>query len=218
MTRGKLIGVVLATNVAMIGVLLLALWSASSVAAMPSPLEQQDALSAPRSHPDLAAPTPVPGGPGYYSVSSGELRPADSTIAYSHWDGLSTTQESTVNDQTMYGAGLHLPQGALITKLVAHGYDDDDVKDFYFGVLRTSVPYTSTSEFVVLVTASDTDSGPFVKEVAAYEENATVDNSIYSYLVVLNLPQATSGKELRAYQFRVDYTFDSRAPLAMKDY
>jgi hypothetical protein len=220
MTTRKVIGIVIATNAAILAVLLLALWSASSVVAVPSALQQAAALSAPGNRPAEAAPTPVPGGPGYYSVSSAEMRAADSTIGYNHWDGLSTTLESTVNplSETLYGAGLHLPQGARVTRLVAYGYDDDDDKDFTFSVLRSTVTSKPTSDFVVIPTESDTGSTPFVKEVAAFEDNATVDNSVYSYEVIVSLPAATSGKRLVAYQFRVDYTFDHSMPLAMKKY
>jgi len=220
MRTSKVVGIVLATNAAIMAVLLLALWSASSVAAVPSPLEQPRALSAPGSRPAQAEPTPVPGGPGYYSVNAVEMRPGDSTIGYNHWDGLTTTQESTVNPlgYTMYAAGLHLPQGARITKLVAYGYDDDDAQDFYFGVIRNTVTETLTTDIVVPVTDSDTGASPFVKAVAADDDFATVDNSVYAYAVILNLPEANSGKELKVFMFRVDYSFDSYVPLAMKEY
>jgi hypothetical protein len=118
----------------------------------------------------------------------------------------------------MYAAGLHLPQGARITKLVAYGYDDDEAKGFSFGVLRSTVNDTLTTEFVVPITGSDTDSSPFAKEVAADEDFATVDNSVYTYAVILEMGEANSGKELRLFMFRVDYTFDSYVPLSMKEY
>jgi len=221
MRTNKVIGIVLATNTAIVAALLLALWSASSVAAVPPPLEQADALSAPGSQPAQAAPTPVPGGPGYYSVQCVEMGPADSTIGYTlRWGGLETTQESTTdpNGWTMYDVGLHLPQGARITKLIAYGYDDDEGQDFNFGLIRTTVTYTYTFDFVVPVTASDTGSSPFVKEAAADEDFATVDNSVYTYDVLLDLPVANSGKVLKLFMFRVDYTFDSYVPLSMKEY
>lgn len=220
MTTSKVVGIVLATNAAIMAVLLLALWSASSVAAVPPQVAQAGALSAPGSRPAQAEPTPVPGGPGYFSVSSAEMRPVDSTIGYNHWDGLTTTQESTVNPlgETLYGAGFHLPQGARITKLVAYGYDNDEVKDFTFFALRATLTSNPESEFVVVPAESDTDSGLLVKEVAAFEDNATVDNSVYAYVVVVELPQATSGKKLVVFQFRVDYTFDNYVPLTMKEH
>lgn len=215
MRTRKLIGIVLATNAIMMAVLLLALWAASSVAAVPSPVEQAGvpSLSA------QVAPTPVPGGPGYYSVGVGDVRPADSTIGYNNFGGLRTTQESTVNPEgwTVYGDGLHLPQGARITKLVAYGYDDD-AKDPGFLVLRTTLTDTATSEFVVGPSGHGGDEGLFVQEVAADEDFATVDNSVYSYDLVLTLPVASPGHELTIYMFRVDYTFDSYAPLVMKNH
>ncbi len=219
MRTRKVIGIVLATNAIMMAVLLLVLWAASSVAAVPSPVEQAGVLSAQGSSSAQVAPAPVPGGPGYYSVTAVEMLPADSTIGYLDWEGLSTTQESTIHPlgYTLYAAGLHLPQGARITKLVAYGYDDD-AKDFAFLVVRSTVTDTATSDFVVPITLSDTEVGTFVKEVAADEDFAVVDNSVYGYALVLDLPAANSGKELKSYMFRVDYTFDSYAPLVMKNH
>ncbi len=208
----KLIGTVLATNAAIMAVLLLALWAASSVAAVPSPVEQAGvpSLSA------QVAPTPVPGGPRYYSVGSLEMLPGDSTIGYTNWGAwLSTTQESTVNPLglTVYNAVLHLPQGARITKLVAYGYDDDPSKDFSFGLYRITMTDTVTSDPVVPITmtASGTDVGPFVKEIIANEDFATVDNSVYHYVLNLCLEVASPGCELKIAMFRVDYTFDGYA-------
>jgi hypothetical protein len=220
MRTSKVVGIVLATSAALVAILLLALWSPSSVAAVPSPLEQAGAISAPQSRPAQAAPTPVPGGPGYYSICSIEMRPDDSTIGYDIWGGLATTQESTINPLgiTLYGAGLHLPQGARITKLVAYGYDDDAAEDCSFGIIRGTVTDTASSDFVVPMTASGTNSGLFVEEVTADEDYATVDNGVYYYAVLLNMPAASSGKDLRLYQFRVDYSFDSYLPAAMREY
>jgi hypothetical protein len=220
MRTSKVVGIVLATNTALVAVLLLALWSASSVAAVPSPLEQAGAISAPQSRPAQAAPTPVPGGPGYYSLANSEMRPSDSTIGYLSWGGLATTQESISNPLgiTLYNAELHLPQGARITKLVAYGYDDDDAKGFYFGINRISMDPGISVQSVVPTTESDTGSSAFVKEVAADQDFATVDNSVYAYSVMLRLPKASPGKELKVYMFRVDYTFDNYLPEAMKDY
>ena len=220
MTTRKVIGIVAATNAVLAAVLLLALWMASSVGAVPSAEEQGVMAGAGWSRPAQAAPTPVPGGPGYYSVGSAEMRPQDSTIEYLNWGGITTTQESTVNPlgYTLYGAGLHLPQGARIDKLVAYGYDNDEAKDFYFGVVRNTVTDTITTEFVVPMTQSDTGASAFVKEVAADGDLGLVDNSLYDYAVALNLPAATSGKELKMFRFRVDYTFDTYVPLTMKEH
>ena len=216
MKKDWLIGSLLGVSMA----LLLALWAASSVGAIPSAEEQGVMAGADWSRPAQAEPTPVPGGPGYYSVGSVEMRPGDSTIGYLMWGGFTTTQESTIHPlgYTLYGAGLHLPQGARIAKLVAYGYDNDEAKGFYFGVVRTTVTDTATAEFVVPMTESDTDASPFVKEVAADEDFGIVDNRVYAYAVVLNLPAASSGKELSVFQFRVDYTFDNYVPLTMKEH
>ena len=220
MTTRKAIGIVLATNAVTMALLLLALWTASPVVAVPPHVEQAGALSAHGSRPAQAEPTPVPGGPGYYSVPPMELQALDSTIGYLIWGGLATTQESISNPQgiTLYAAGLHLPQGARITDLVAYGYDDDDAQDFYFSVGRSVVTDILTPEWLVPWTASDTGATPFVKVVAADEDLAIVDNSVYAYTIGLNLPTANSGKELKVFRFRLDYTFDSYVPLAQKEY
>ncbi len=219
MTTRRIIGIVLATNAGIIAALLLALWAASTVAAVPSPAEQQGMPRAEWSSPAHAEPTPVPGGPGYYSISSGEMQPTDYTIGYQSAAGwLTTTQESTLRDATLYASGLHLPQGARITKLVVYGYDDDPSADFWFRAAGVGLDGDVVIQGVTDVTYSDTSAGAFVAQVAANDGHNIVDNSIYQYLVIAHLPVASSEKRLNIMGFRVDYTFDSYAPLVMKEH
>ena len=72
MTTRKVVGIVLATNVAM--ALLTVLWAASPAAATPAPAAQ---ASSGYAAPLQAEPTPVPGGPGYYSITCAEMVPTD---------------------------------------------------------------------------------------------------------------------------------------------
>ena len=218
MTTRKVVGIVLATNVAMVVALLTALWAASSAAATPAPAAQ---ASTGHPGPLQAAPTPVPGGPGYYSISSGEMGPTDHTIGYQAAGGwISTTVESTLRpDTTLYAAGLHLPQGARITKLVVYGYDDDTSQNFGYRALGVTldggaVLFQNVTDWA----NSGTSGGNLVGEVAANDGEDIVDNSIYSYLVIADLPVASGGSELKIMGFRVDYSFDSYVPLTMKEY
>ena len=217
MTTRKVVGIVLATNVAMALALLTALWAASSAAATPAPAAQ---ASTGHASPLQAVPTPVPGGPGYFSISSGEMVPTDHTIGYQAAGGwISTTVESSLRDITLYAAGLHLPQGARVTKLVVYGYDDDPSKDFWYRAAGVTLDGDAVlMQYVTDITYSDTNVGAFVGEVAANDGEDVVDNSIYSYLVIAHLPAAGEGKELKIMGFRVDYSFDAYVPLAMKEY
>jgi len=217
MTTRKVVGIVLATNVAMALALLTALWAASSAAATPAPAAQ---ASSGYTAPLQAGPTPVPGGPGYYSIGAGEMAPSDHTIEYQAGRGwITTTVESTLRDTTMYAAGLHLPQGARVTKLVVYGYDDDPDKDFWYRAAGITLDGDAVLlQEVTDMTYSATDAGAFVGEVAANEGENVVDNSIYNYAVVAHLPVGSEGHELKIMGFRVDYSFDAYVPLAMKKY
>jgi len=222
MTTRRAVGIVVVTNAVIAGVLLVALCAASSVAAVP--LEEQAAgvLGASARHPAEAEPTPVAGGPGYYSVQAGTMQPYDYSIQWLEGqyddDGwISTIQESSLKLYTEFGAALHLPQGAYITKVVAYAYDDDPSEDLAFCVVRYALWATPTRRVVAEWAQTGTDEGTFVAEANAVSaEVALVDNSVYSYAVELTLPKASSRKELRALMFRVDYGFDNYVPLAMK--
>lgn len=217
MTTRKVIYIVLATNVAMLGALLIGLWAASSAAATPAPAAE---ASSGHPAPMQAGPTPVPGGPGYYSITSAEMAPTDYTIDYQAAQGwISTTVESSLRDLTLYGAGLHLPQGASVTKLVVYGYDDDATEDFWYRITGIALDGDAVLvQDVTDVTYSDTDVGAFVGQVAANDGEDIIDNSVYNYAVVAHLPVATEGYQLKIMGFRVDYSFDGYVPLAMKEH
>ena len=217
MTTRKVVGIVLATNVALALALLTALWAASSAAATPGPAAQTGRGDA---APLQAGPTPVPGGPGYYSITCGEMVPTDDTIGYQTAQGwISTTVESSLRDTTLYAAGLHLPQGARITKLVVYGYDDDPSEDFWYRAAGVTLDGDAVLvQNVTDATYSDTDVGAFVDYAEANEGEDLVDNSVYQYLVIAHLPAASEGKELKIMGFRVDYSFDTYVPLTMKKY
>ena len=217
MTTRKVVCIVLATNVAMALALLLALWAASSAAATPAPATQ---ASTGHPSPLQAGPTPVPGGPGYYSIGSGEMVPTDYTIEYQAAQGwITTTVESSLRPITLYAAGLHLPQGARVTKLVVYGYDDDPSKDFWYRAFGVTLDGDAVLlQQVTDVTYSDTDGGAFVDYAEANEGEDLVDNSVYQYLVIAHLPVASGGSQLKIMGFRVDYSFDSYVPLTMKKY
>lgn len=217
MTTRKVVGIVLATNVAMALALLTALWAASSAAATPAPSAQ---ASTGHPSPLQAAPTPVPGGPGYYSISPGDMVPTDYTIEYQAAQGwISTTVESTLRDSTLYAAGLHLPQGARVTRLVVYGYDDDPSQDFWYRAAGETLDGDAVLlQEVTDVTYSDTSVGAFVDYAEANEGEDVIDNSIYQYLVIAHLPVATEDSELKIMGFRVDYSFDTYVPLTMRQY
>ena len=222
MTTRRVVGIVVVTNAVIAGVLLVALCGASSVAAVPPQEEQTGMLNAYWNRPAQAAPTPVAGGPGYYSVQAGTMQPVDYTVQWQlgqyEGDGwISTVQESSLRLYTGYGAPVHLPQGAYITKVVGYAYDDDPSEDLAFCVVRYALGATPTRRVVAEWTQTGTDEGTFVAQANAVSaEVALVDNSVYSYAVEVTLPKASSGKELRVLMFRVDYSFDSYVPLAMK--
>jgi hypothetical protein len=222
MTTRRAVGIVVATDALLVAVLVVALWAVPSVAAVLLQEQAAAVLGASGRHPAEAEPTPVAGGPGYYSVQAGTMQPYDYTIQWLEGqyddDGwISTIQESSLKLYTEFGAALHLPQGAYITKVVAYAYDDDPSEDLAFCVVRYALGATPTRRVVAEWTQTGTDEGTFVAEANAVSaEVALVDNSVYSYAVEVTLPKASSGKGLRALMFRVDYSFDSYVPLAMK--
>lgn len=222
MTTRRVVGIVVVTNAVIAGVLLVALYAASSVAAVPLQGRAAGVLGASGRRPAEAEPTAMAGGPGYYSVQAGTMQPVDYTVQWQlgQYEGngwLSTIEESPLRLYTGYGAALHLPQGAYITKVVGYAYDDDSSEDLAFCVVRYALGSSPTRQVVAEWSHTGTDEGTFVAEANAVSaEVALVDNSVYSYAVELTLPKASSGKELRVLMFRVDYSFDSYVPLAMK--
>jgi hypothetical protein len=223
MTTRKALGVVVAAEALLVTLLVIALCSVSSVAAVPNHNQAAGGLSSSGGHSSEAEPTPVGGGPGYYSVQAATMQPVDYTIQWQvgryESDGwISTVQESSLRLYTGYGAALHLPQGAYITQVVGYAYDDDPSEDLAFCVVRYALGATPTRRVVAEWTQVGTVQGAFVAEANAVSaEVALVDNSVYSYTVEVTMPKASSGKELRVRMFRVDYSFDSYLPLAMRE-
>jgi len=151
---------------------------------------------------------PVPGGPGFVSLSA---------VAFTNY---SAAASYAFNGQTLYnpGAGtavyegsLNLPQGATITKFVAYYYDNNATYDLT--AILAEGPFDTTFGNAIAVTSS-TGTGAGYR----YGEDTTitspdVDNSSNSYWVELLLPPAG---DVRLVAVRVDYAFPTGLPLIEK--
>jgi hypothetical protein len=98
---------------------------------------------------------------------------------------------------------FNVPHGATITNVVGYLYDNDATYNVSFFVYRHTL---ATGSFSAIASGATTGQSTSVQQITD-TANAVVDNSLYSYYIVVSSSQANSN--LRMYGFRVTYTVTS---------
>ena len=186
---------------------------------MLSTLAVSSAVSAQQNTPEnaiLAVPpdqsiqggSPVPGGPGFISVSTFGFKPQDPTMDLSY----STTR--MFNDGVtsgLYFAPVNLPDGASLTHVLFFYYDTVVADNMHFYLLRVNM-FDGSTEQVARVFA-DSSTGYAYVESAIFRP--TVDNQLYSYILEVGIPSGFD-KELSLINVRIDYSYPVFLPTVQK--
>ena len=162
-----------------------------------------------------AVPTAVPGGPGYVMLAASDFKTDTNQDAFFRYYNGNTIEPASGSSGIGISAAIHLPQGAQITKVTAFYYDSDPASapliDLYRGI-------TNTMEIVGGLSAALPDnafaSGEDTRSVAVSGPAAVVDNSRYSYMVIvtLNRDTTTPAHTQQLHSVRVDYAFSTSLP------
>jgi hypothetical protein len=146
-------------------------------------------------------PDPVPGGPGFISVSTYGFKPYDPawTLGYSN-----TWMYNNGTEGANYITSVNLPHGAILTKVVFFYYDTvpGGGMDYYL----QSVNMFDGSLTEVAGGSSNGSDGFGYVEIPIYEP--LIDNQLYSYVIEADFPGGF-GTNLSLINIRIDYGYSS---------
>lgn len=162
--------------------------------------------------PNLNGPlAPVPGGPGFVSLSPFALKNHSYTEAYAYSGQMLYNPTQFLS---LYEGPLALPHGATITKFVVYFYDNDPSQDII--VSLSQGPFTDgyTSPIVQIQSTSYDPNNLQVLE-AIPTSNNVVDNQNNTYSVETYLPSSPN-IDVALVGVRVDYAYPGMLPLIQK--
>jgi hypothetical protein len=154
--------------------------------------------------------TPVPGGPGYVSLSSVAFTPNNSETLFKIIGQILYNQVGGYT--SAFYAPISLPNGTTITKFVV--FYKDDGTDNLTAWLRKGSFDSIAADIIAQAQSMEDDSN------IHYAEDSTIDSPLvdqqsYSYYIQVLLP-ATLTDVIGLIAVRVDYTYPSQLPLIQK--
>jgi hypothetical protein len=189
-------------------VLTLTLGFSSSQAIAQTPVQPEQEAS-------LLGGGPVPGGPGYVSLSPFDFIPSElNTTSFTRGGGYLCNGTAI----TQFFAPVHLPDRARVTQVVM--YYKDNAADGYVSVYLYMHPLLSNSLYNMAIVASTppekADTFTFAATPNISSAYSTVNLSINSYLVYLTLYAYFTPATVCLTGVRIDYTYDTNLPAVMK--
>ena len=125
---------------------------------------------------------------------------------------------SPAGDTTLqFMASVHLPHGAVVTRLVGVFYDISATENFTDIDLR--LEYFSTSSFSTVTMAEIANAQTTLAfDAGRFEPDdntivaATINNDTRAYMLVVNFSVNTATSNTRFYGVRIEYTHDTLSP------
>lgn len=191
--------------------LALGLTSSQAVAQTPVPPEPGSET------PELMGGSPVPGGPGYVSLSHYDfVMKYPGSVTYIT-NGISICSSNS-SPSELY-APIQLPHGARVNKVVVYFLDNNST--YNLNVKLNLHPLLSNEDSYPLadITPATTPPAYSYNSAATTSINslyATVNNAASSYLVYLYLPATGGTGALCLSGVRIDYGYPTSMPLVVK--
>ena len=146
-------------------------------------------------------PEPIPGGPGFISVSTYGFKPylPTWTMAYSN-----TWMYNDGAEAAAYITPVNLPHGANLTKVVFFYYDTvpEGGMNYYLQAVNM---FDGTLTDVASGSSNGADGFGYV-EIPIYEP--LINNQLYSYVLEADFPGGL-GVNLSLINIRIDYSYSS---------
>jgi len=156
---------------------------------------------------------PVAGGPGFIMIGVADFRPLNPSL---DWATLGDTSIISLASTTglNFIAGVHLPQGATITKIVFYYYDASDT-NIWVDLNRNNLDNGTSIETLANLPTSGNST-----EVRSAETNSiiepVVDNQSYAYSIKVTFPPNPNVTTIRLIGVRIDYGYQSDLPYIVK--
>ena len=177
----------------------------SAVSAQENPLNPT-ILAAPPEQ-SIQGGSPVPGGPGFISVSTFGFQPCYPTTNLAHNNTWMYNDSQTFG---VYYAPVNLPQGATLTKVLFF-YNDSAPVNMTFYLM--SINMFDGSHLEVAQVNSTGSSGYGYVESPIFVP--VVNNQLYSYIIEVDIPGGHSAN-LSLINIRIDYDYPVFLPTIQK--
>lgn len=149
----------------------------------------------------IGADPPAAGGvPSPITVNCAAFGPRDDTVDFDR-RSINLNNRTSLTYTTYY-ANVCLPHGVTITKLTLSGYRDNEATDLYLGLLR--VRRNASESEMVGVDADWTDGNGSGEETSI--SYATIDNTIYSYALYIDISPTNSVGDCVFYCAQIDFS------------
>lgn len=155
------------------------------------------------------AESPVPGGPGFYSLSAFEFTAEESYCCVS-FQGPDLYNSSSA-EFFPYAAPVNLPNGATVTKFVLYFWDSSSVKDLGASLYRVPLDGSSVEKMAEAFSAG---SPGYDSSASTLIDFPVIDQQAYAYYVEVPLPQ---GSDIRLRGIRIDYGYGLSLPLVSRE-
>ncbi len=157
------------------------------------------------------AATPVPGGPGFYTVSGFEFHPLTPLMEWVYTGG-GWLWNPHATSTGGYVASLALPHGATVTKFVVYYFDDSVEHDVQANLVKNGLD-GSGSLNMASVQSSGTALAPGCMEDTTILY-PIVNAQSNSYSAYVSLPPDMDGALIAV---RIDYTYNANLPVIMRN-
>jgi hypothetical protein len=151
---------------------------------------------------------PVPGGPGFVSLTGLDFKPYYSSGSYLY-DGYALVNNGVAS--AIFVAPFTVPNGVTINKMVVYYIDQDAGYDMEIWLVRLPLMST-TGDTMAHFLSNGTVSGVRYSEITTII-NPVVDLSIFTYALQLSLPPSTN---LKLASIRIDYGYVTALPVIRK--
>jgi len=162
--------------------------------------------------PDSTINSVVPGGPGFVSVAGTTFTPAEPDVKWStmYVEGYLYNPSTTVFG--WYVAPISLPDGAIVTKVVAYYVDTSESYALQVFLYRKTLGSDVTSTMSYLISDGEDGLTHVYDDTVQFNE---VDNQMYAYYMILTIPNGLD-RSLLFDGIRVDYSFPNYLPYVTK--
>jgi hypothetical protein len=152
--------------------------------------------------------SPVPGGPGFISMSALAFKPHSQDEQYMYYGQALYNPGASV---ALYFTPVSLPHGATITKLVMY-YFDNAAADLEVSLVIIPLDSALGGDYMATVKSSGAEMGDRYGESTAISY-PIIDQQLNSYAIQVMLPPTS---DVMLIAVRVDFAYQNQLPLINK--
>lgn len=195
-------------TVLLLGLLLFAQPVPQTVAQEEDPGPASASITFTTGDPSLA-PVLIPGGPGFYAQNGLAFKPYPSGTTPIAFSGSWVYNPDTAT--RYYEAPVSLPHGAVVTKFVVWGLDNNTTYDFWAVLAKLSQDNSEIYNIAYLTSTGANAAARSFVDITL--DSPEIDLQSYTYWVEIGMPPTGS---VQLISFRIDYDFPTYTPVIQR--